>query len=175
VSIIEVVSLVKDIATLLALLIGGWLALFVFLRFAPKLNLRILPNWSDDARQFLILKFEVENKSNIRVYKQEIRIQVLEHKIQPGTSLSEWVPFDKDAIIPTERPVEWREPVEIFRTTKTIDPGEVISVERLYHYPQDTTLHVGLQVKAKLGFFGRIATRIRAWDQQWTTTCIVVK
>lgn len=174
-SIIEVVSLVKDIATLLALLIGGGLALFVFLQFAPVLDLQILPSWSDEARQFLILKFEVENKSRIRVDKREIRIQVLEHKIQADTSLSEWVPFDKDAIIPTERPVEWREPIEIFRTTKAIDPGEVISVERLYHCSQDTVLHVGLQVKAKLGIFGRIATRIRPWDQRWTTTRIVVK
>ena len=150
-SIIEAISLMKDIATLLAMLIGGGLALFVFRQMVPVLDLRILPRWIDDEGQFLILRFEVENKSRVRVHKQSIRIQILEHRIPASGSLSEWVPFEQEAIIPTERPIEWREPVEVFRTTTGIDPGGVISVERLYRCPQDDiVLHVGLQVKARL-------------------------
>ena len=174
-SIIEAISLTKDVVTLLALLIGGAMALFVFFQLAPVLNLRILPSWTDDTKQFLILKFQVENKSRVRVHSPKGRIQVLEHEIQAGTFLSQWVPFDKNTIIPTEQPIEWHEPVEIFRSTKEIYPGEVISYERLYHCPQDrVALHVGLQVEIELGFFGRMATRnTKSWRQ--TTTCFIVK
>ena len=171
----EVISLIKDVIILLALLIGGAMALFVYFQLAPVLDLRILPSWTDDTKQFLILKFQVENKSRVRVYSPRGRIQVLKHGIKAGTSMSHWVPFKKNAIIPTEQPIEWHEPVEIFRSTKEIYPGEVISFERLYHCPQEAIiLHVGLQVELELHLVGRIATR-KAVPWRQTTTCFVVK
>jgi hypothetical protein len=71
--------------------------------------------------------------------------------------------------------VEWHEPVEIFKSTQEIYPGEVISFERLYHCPQDTIiLHIGFQVELDLGFWDRVVTRKTGlWRQ--TTTCFVVK
>ncbi len=95
----EVISLIKDVIILLALLIGGAMALFVYFQLAPVLDLRILPSWTDDTKQFLILKFQVENKSRVRVYSPRGRIQVLKHRIKTGTSMSHWVPFKKNAII----------------------------------------------------------------------------
>ena len=174
-SINDSISLISDVVTLLALLIGGALALFVFFQLAPVLELRILPSWTDDTKQFLVLKFQIENKSRVRVYNPQGRIQVLEHQIPPGASLSHWVPFDKDAVRPSEEPIEWHEPVAVLKSPKQIYPGETISFERLYHCPQDdVVMHVGLQVRLELGLFGRIVTRKREpWQQ--TATCFVVK
>jgi hypothetical protein len=174
-SINGALSLINDVVALVALLIGGALALFVFFQLAPVLELRILPSWTDDTKQFLILKFQVENKSRVRVYNPQGRIQILEHQIPLGASLSHWVPFEQGAVRSSEEPIEWRNPVGIFKSTKQIYPGETISFERLYHCPQDNVvLHVGLQVKLELGLVGRIVTRKREpWQQ--TATCFVVK
>jgi len=177
-SIIDIVSFVKDIATLFALVIGGFVAVAWFLQLAPLLELRILPSWCGDQRQFLMLRLEVENKSRIRVEKRQILLQLLEYEIREGSplALSDWVPFDERAIIPTEQPLAWRDPVEVFPTCRTIDPGELMAAERLYYFPRDTVIHIGFQVKAKLGYLGRIAARrVRSSHQQWTTTCIVVR
>jgi hypothetical protein len=170
----DALSFVATTIGIVAVVTMALLAFFVRVSFAPVLRLRILPRWSDDTKNFVILRLEVENISRVRVQKQQIRIQALRHKLEMGGLLSEWVPFSRDDIR-DEQPLEWREPVEIFNTTNHIYPGEVLSVERMYHCEQDTALHVGLQVKAKLGRFSRLATRIRSWNQQWTTTCIVLR
>jgi hypothetical protein len=174
-SISEVVGIARDIVTLLALIIGTFIAIFVYFQFAPIFELKIIPTWIDNRKQFLLVRFQVENKSRVRLYSPKGRIQVLEHKTQPGLSLSQWVPFDKTAILPTEQPIEWREPEVIFKSTKEIYPGEVISLERLYHYSQDSIiLHIGLQVELKLDLIGRIVTRKKeSWRQ--TTTCFAIK
>ena len=171
----EYVGLVKDLVTVLVLLIGGALAIFVYFRLAPVLNLRILPTWADERKQFLILRFEIENKSRVRILAPKGRIQVLKHDIQPGASMSHWVPFTKDAIKSTEQPREWLEPVEILTHTVYIYPGETISFERIYHCPEDTVVvHVGLQVELTLTRWGRLVTRrTQPWRQ--TTTCFVAK
>lgn len=89
--------------------------------------------------------------------------------------LSQFVPFSQDAIPEKETPLSWREPSAILTHTKHIYPGEIISYERLYHYPQPAAIiHIGLQLEMRLGPLGKIATWKReAWRQ--TTTCFVVK
>jgi hypothetical protein len=176
-SFAEVISLAKDIVTLLALLMGAAISLFIFFQFAPVLELRILPTWTDDSKQFLVVKFEVENKSRVRANKPRGQIQILEYPFKPGLALSQWVPFDKSTIPDNEQPIVWREPEKIFKSTLQIYPGEVISFERLYHYPQDTVvIHIGLQVQLELGFAGRIITR-KGKREAWrhTITRFVVK
>ena len=174
-SLADIVGLIKDILTILALLVGSGFAIFVFFHFAPTLQPRILPSWPNKESQGVILRLEVENKSRIRVFKDTIYLQVLEHKIEEGGFLSEGVPFEEHAIIPSEKPIQWREPVEIFQTTKGLDPGDILVVERLYYCPPNTILHVGLQVRTTLSFFGRIAARIGGREQRWTTTRIVMR
>ena len=117
----------------------------------------------------------MENKSRVRANKPRGQIQILEYPFKPGIALSQWVPFDKSAIPPNEQPIEWREPEKIFKSTLQMYPGEVISLERLYHYPQDMVIiHVGLQVQLETGFIGRIITRKgELWKQ--TTSRFVVK
>jgi hypothetical protein len=174
-TIIDTISVVKDIMTLLALVIGGALAVFVYFQLAPILKLRILPRWEDDSKEFLVVKFEIENRSRVRVASPIGRIQVLKHKVEKGAWMSHWVPFSKDTIRPGEHPTEWREPERIFTSTRHIFPGETISVERLYHLPENTVvLHIGLQVEIGMGLVGRIVTRKRLPTRQ-TTTCFVTK
>lgn len=173
-SFTEVMGLVGDIAVLVAMLLGAGLAVFVFVQFAPSLQLRILPRWADEAKGLIILKLEVKNKSRIRVPKQRICLQILEHEVPAGGSLSEWVPFDKQVILPQEQPKEWHEPVEIFQTTRYLNPGEMLSVEMLCHCPRESVLHVGLQAKAKFGILGWLGSRISSWNEQWTSTIIVM-
>ena len=174
-SVADSISLIKDIATLLALIIGAAIGLFVFFQLAPILRLRIVPRWTDGSQQFLVVRFEVENSSRVRAHRPRGLIQVLEHAFQPGMMLSHYIPFEEKEIISTEPPIEWREPAKVFQHTKAIYPGEMILVERLYHYPQESAIiHIGFQVGLSLGLLGRLFTRSRdAWRQ--TTTCIVVK
>lgn len=171
----DIISNVGNVAAIIAILVGGWFAVFVFLQFAPILSLRILPTWSSDDTNRVILRIEIENKSKIRVYKQSIYLQILEHNVPIGNILSEWIPFEEKAIILTEQPISWHEPIEIFKSTKGIDPGEILVAERLHYCQPNNVLHVGLQVKANLSFWGRIATRVRGRNQRWTTTRIVMK
>jgi hypothetical protein len=171
----DIAGTASDIATVLVLLAGGCLAVFVFLHFAPVLALRIQPTWPHNDPRWVILRIEVENKSRVRVYKQSIYLQVLEYEIPEGGSLSEWVPFEERATVPSERPISWHEPVEILTSTTGIDPGEVLVVERLHYCPPGTVLHVGLQARARLGLIGRIATQVGGWNQRWTTTRVLMK
>jgi hypothetical protein len=171
----DIVGMAKDIATVLGILVAGIMAVFVYFQLAPVLQLRILPRWADDNRRFLILRFEMENKSRVRMRSPWGRIQVLRHKVEPGESLSRWVPFDKDSVKPAEHPIEWVEPIEIFTSTQEIYPGETIAFERLHHCPEEPlVLHVGLQVGLELTWLKRVITgKKRAWRQ--TTTCFVAK
>jgi hypothetical protein len=173
--IAEYVSLAKDLVTILAILIGSATAVFVYFQLAPVLSLRIVPTLADERKRFLILRFEIENKSRVRILTPKGRIQVLKHDIQPGAAMSQWVPFSKDAIKSTEQPREWREPVEIFKSTIDIYPGEIISFERIYDCPEDTVvIHAGLQVELELSRWGRWVTRkAKPWRQ--TTTRFVAK
>jgi hypothetical protein len=171
-NVVDIVSLVKDIVTIVAVLTAGIVAIFVYFQLAPVLKLRILPRWTDDTRQFLLIRFEVENSSKVRVSNPTGRIQILEYKPQP---LSHWVPFTENDKRPEEEPIAWRDPVPIFGSTKRLYPGEVITLERLYHCKNEAfAIHIGLQVEVKLGYFGRAVTS-RSESLRQTTTCIIVK
>jgi hypothetical protein len=171
----DVIGMARDIAPAVGLLVAGWLAIFVFRQFAPVLTLRIVPTWTSDDSRWVVLRLEVENKSRIRVRKRSIYLQVLEPEVREGGSLSEWVPFEEKHVDPDEWPAPWQEPFEVFKTTSGIDPGEILVAERLHYCPPNGVLHVGLQVKAQLGVFGKIATWVRGNNQSWTTTCIIMK
>jgi hypothetical protein len=173
--IVDVISIVKDVITVLAVLIGGAMAVFVYFQLAPVLQLRILPRWSDENKQHLILRFEIENKSRVRADNPWGQIQVLKHEIKQESSLSHWVPFEESAVKPTERPIKWSDPIKIFTSTEEIYPGETIAFERLCHCPEDTVIvHIGLQAGLELNLLERIITRKRkVWQQ--TTTCFVIK
>ncbi len=83
------ISLARDIAIIAAMLLGAGLAVFVFVQFSPKLQLRIIQRWMDETKGLLALKLEVENNSRIRVCKQKIQLQILEHEVPVNSCLSE--------------------------------------------------------------------------------------
>jgi hypothetical protein len=169
------IGLATSIIALLFLLIGGVAGIFIFFQLAPILALRILPTWADEKKEHLVIRFEVENKSRVRITRPKIRLQVIEQKVAPSGAISQWVPFTKEAVRQGEQLVEWRDPIEISETTARMYPSEIIVIERLYHCPQASLiLHIALQVEVKLGLWGRVVTR-KTQDWRQTTTCFVVK
>ena len=175
VSLNEIVDLVRDIASILALLLGAYVGIFHFLRFYPVVVVRILPSWPVVGSRWVVLRLEIENRSRVRVRKEKVLLQVLEHRVHEGEHLSEWVPFEEGAVIPSEKPVRWNEPVEVFESTTGLGPGEVVAIERLYYCPPGSVLHVGLQFRAQLGVLAKIGGRMRGWRNQWTATKIVMR
>lgn len=171
----EIVTLLKDIVTLLAILVGSLAAIFIYFQLAPTVRLTITPTWADDLKEYLLVRFQIENMSRVRLNQPRGKIQILEYDTLNGNMLSQFVPFTKDDYPDREAPVTWREPVGILTHTRQIYPGEIITYERLYHYPQkEVIIHIGLQIELSLGFFGRLVTRKSgSWRQ--TTTCFVVK
>lgn len=171
---IQGLSCVCTSAATLVVILGGVVAFFVLLRYVPKLDLRILPRWCGHQEQFLILKLEVENKSLIRLSDVPVHLQVLERPVSEDCILSEWVPFEEYSVRAAEQPLEWRDSVEVLKDTTAIDPGVVVSVERLYHIPRAAVLHIGLQAKVKLPWLARLANCFRYQTHQRTTTCYAV-
>jgi hypothetical protein len=171
----EMLSVLSDLVTIFALVVGAGLAMFVFLQFAPLVNLRIIHRWAGDDSRWVILRLEVENVSRVRIRKQHIRLQILEYELLNDKSLSEWVPFEEEKVCASEPPIEWKDPKEVFKTTVSIDPNEVLSVERLHYCPQNRVTKVGLQLRIDPSVFGSFVARVRRWDQQWTTTAIIYK
>lgn len=170
----EIIALTRDILAILALLIGALAGLFIFFQLAPVAQLRILPRWSDDTHQFLIIRLEVENRSRVRILRPSGRFQILEYALDTNHALSHFVPFTKERS-EQEPPLEWREPALMFESTRRIYPGEMIVAERLHPCPQsEVAIKLGLQINIGLNLLGRLVTLQRdPWQQ--TTTCIVVK
>jgi hypothetical protein len=73
-SLIDVLKTTLEVS---ALLVGAFLFVFVFLQLSATLQLRIIARWIDAKR--VILKFEIENKSKVRVKKEFVRLQMLEY------------------------------------------------------------------------------------------------
>ena len=131
----ENIGIIKDIITILVLAVGGLLAVFIYVQFAPTFTLRIIPRWMGENDDYFIVKFEVENSSRVRVNRPGRRYQVLKHQTQPGASIFTLGPFAEGRIKSGEERLEWVEPIEIFGSTRQIYPGEKVSAEKLYDCP----------------------------------------
>lgn len=158
---------------------------FVHVIYTPKLVFRIIQSWENKDLGLVKIRIEIENYSTVLVPISPnggIKLQILPHDILINGRLSEWVEFDRTSAINEEKlksePIKkchWNDPIPIFTTTKQLYPGEIVSGERLHQCPQDSVLHVGLQVKAEYGWLASLS-RIhrRKWQEQWTTTIIVM-
>jgi hypothetical protein len=158
-------TLVRDILTILAIIVGGVLAMFTFGNFSYPLALKLQTRWLDEQKRYMIVHVEIESKSKVRVTSPQIQLQVLEYDLnQLGAfqrPMSRLVPFSSDEyykLSEKRRPKKWRKPLPILKNTKRINPGEIVSTELVYRCPKDTILHIGLRVKAKRGFFDRFST-----------------
>jgi hypothetical protein len=166
------VSATRDVVAILAIALGAWFSVRVFLRFSPLLALRISPRWVDEDKTLLLIGLELRNQSRVRADRPEVFLQVVEHAIPTGGgSISEWVAFDEETRERDAPVLDPREPVRVFEGTDRIYPGEVIAIERLHHCPQEEVVfHLGLQVRheprRRFGLWG---------PPPQTTTCIVTR
>ena len=175
-------TIIRDsisILTLLTYIVGIYL-FRKYCKLAPVVYLNIAPSITSYSKLYFTVRYEIENKAKIRVYKPVIKIQVLEYsltdtKCKKGDILllSEWVPFKENSIKVNEQPNIWREP-EIIHPDRKLYPGEKISIDRLYHVPNDNiAIHIGMQVEIKLGIIQKlIMAHCNPWSQ--TTTAFIV-
>jgi hypothetical protein len=154
----------------MAILISGFVAVYFYVQFTPKIDLRIISEWSDKKRDKLILRLEVENKSKVRASIKSIQLQILEYN-QEQVMLSEWVPFSQKSICANEHPLKWKDPETICETSKRIYPNETIKVERMYTFPENKIWHVGLQLQVEYKKW--IEKWIPKKATQWTSTKII--
>jgi hypothetical protein len=148
------------------------IALFVNYKFSPGLQLRLQGKWIDDER--IILHIEVENKSQVGVKRECVKLQILEYPAGKK-SLNEWVPFAKNAVHAGEDPEFWHEQIELFQSNHCLYPGEVLTIDRIECLSaKDRLFHVGLQFKSKSSV-PFLWFRILGHNEQWTTTAIFVR
>lgn len=142
----------------------------------PILDIRIIPRWSEEASDLLIIRIEVENKWKVGLKKQEAFFQILEHHIpDSGALLSGWVPFAKDRILPNEEPIEWREPLKVLTSTKKVESKETIIIELLYRPKEQAALHCAFQFVGKLNILARILHMFGAGTDRWTRTIWITR
>jgi hypothetical protein len=167
---INCINIVESILTCIAILVSGFVAVYFYVQFTPKIDLRIIPKWDSKKGNKLILMLEIENKSKVRATIKSIQLQILEYN-QEQLTLSEWVPFSHCSLHVNEYPIEWKEPETICRTSKRIYPDEIIKVERLYTFPENKIWHIGLQLQVEYKKW--IEKRIPKNARQWTITKII--
>jgi hypothetical protein len=174
-------EIIQSLLTILAIIIGGFVAIYFFVQLTPKIDLRIIPEWLDKHERKLVVRFEIENKSQVRINVKRIidnhqneslmiRLQILEYVKDNILTLSEWVPFSHDSIRVNENPIEWRDPENICQTTSHIYPGEVVKVDRLYTFPDDRIWHIGFQLQTEYNWIEKLL--VWKLGKSWTTTKI---
>lgn len=166
------ITIIKDIVTILAILLGGYISIFVYLYFAPVVKLNITYYFIDE--EYVKLELQVENIGRIRMTKEKIQLQILYHNISGIKELSEWVPFTENGININEKPLEWKEPIDIFTTTRFLYPHDQIKADRLYKIPKGQLIHIGMQVNVKLGKISGVFAGLRKQPLRWTATRIIV-
>ena len=170
----ELINLFKKIFPFIVVGAGSGLAIYYYLKFMPNLEMSIIPRWINENKGHVVLRFEIKNTSLVRIEKKTVLIQMLEHQIPEIGQLSEWVPFAKNKMIKEESPIKWNEPIEILKTTRWLDAGSVVCIERFIHFNPNHILHVGLQFDANINLLDRIINRVRPKRLRWTSTAIIM-
>lgn len=176
-----IIEIIESSVTIFAILFGAFVAIYFFVQFTPKIDLRIIPEWIDKSKRKLVVRFEIENKSQVRINVKRftksqqnknlmILVQILEYYKANTSTLSEWVPFSKNDIRDKEEPIEWNDPEFICQTTNHIYPGETVKVNRLYTFPEDKIWHIGFQIQTEYNFIEKML--IWKLSKRWTTTKI---
>jgi hypothetical protein len=160
---------IKNIFEIAAILLGAIFALQVYRLFSPVILLEIKPEWIDKKAGLLKINLQLENKSRVKAHKKVVYFQYLEYTVENRKTLSEWVPMHNNSIIPGEEPNYWRDPIEIFKSTLTLYPGEVCSVDYLCTCPPGKLLHILLQYRTRV----TLPMRIGASADSWATTRII--
>jgi hypothetical protein len=162
------IETVKDILEIIAIVIAAIIAIRINWKFVPIIFLDITSEWIDKETGKLKLKLTIENKSNVKAVKKFFWLQVLEYDLKQTSTISEWVPFFEPDIKPNEKPVFWKEPVDVWQSTVEIYPGEISSLDYLCTCPKNRMIKVALFFGGKPDFF----SQLRRADETWCTTKI---
>ena len=173
VSIILIV--LKIISYLLLIAVLGTISWYILSKLIPSVEIRIIPGWVNERDGLLILRIEIANHSLVRIRKQHLWLQCLEKSYPESGRLSEWVPFTRNEINPNEKPIQWNDPIEIFKSTNWLNPGAVINIERLHQFNPNNVLHLAVKFIARPGFIERYILRMHPPTTSWTATAIVVR
>lgn len=167
----------KNVVEILAILLGGYILMFIFLDLHPKMELNISSHWIDKKNGVLLVEINIRNISKVRCDKEKVSIQCLEYACDFKNELSEWIPFSEKDILKDEPPVSWKPSKEILTTTEFWYPNDCVKVERCYKLPKGSIYKLGLQLVANISLIGRISKVLRKgrWkkQEQWTTTKII--
>jgi hypothetical protein len=149
------------------------LAAWLFRRsLSPIFRLNVSARWVSDT--LVVLRLEIENISSVITAKRVVRLQALPYP--ENEELSEWVPFDSARQRRDEKPLKWREPIDIFQSTRRFFPRESVVVERLHKCPRGQLLHVGMQIRRKWARpIENEAGALWRWMWQSQTTTVIVR
>ncbi|MFH0772157.1 MAG: hypothetical protein V1933_06025, partial [Candidatus Omnitrophota bacterium] len=94
------------------------------------------------------------------------------YDLQIHKELSEWVAFEKNKQKDKEKVIEWREPTEIFETTRYFDPDDLLVADRIIKIdnPKGKAIKIGVQFKGKES----LCAEIFGWTDSWTSTKILI-
>ena len=166
-------------ATSVALALVGALSalvISVFIRreLSPVVVPRVSGLWVSRHPEVVVITFEIENLSRVRVLKKAIVMRVQEHDLATGLDGRdaicrgiEWVTFGSPWVPRREETGAHSSlgPAEIFTTTVFLNPGETIRVQRLYEVGESGVLHVGLQVRKRFPWWIEALDRLtRLWN-----------
>jgi len=132
-------------ASVIIWLLSAVVFVWTYHGFFPTLFLAL--EVSEKVDGLLLIHLVAENKSRIAARMVSAKLQVLEHQI--SENLSEWVPFKKEDQLENEEPIAWREPKLVIKSTKFIQPGQSVVVERLYRPGRGEAVHLGFQVEVR--------------------------
>jgi len=175
----DIISL-RDFILIIVVIIGSFISIFIYLKFAPIVQIKIIDSWIDD--ELLILRIEIENISKVRVaikqnelqlQNSNILFQKFKHDKGTALTLTEFLPFSKEWFDKKKYPSKWKEPEIIFETTKWIYPSEIIAVERIIQCNKNDIFHIGVQVHASFGLLE--FADFRHWSQRWTSVKFIAK
>ena len=104
----------------------------------------------------------------------QIRIQVLTHDVGSAASVTEFVPFSREAwenhYEDEDRP-KYEEPRPVFGTTRLILPGENKSIDMVVRAVEKSLVQIGFQVQCKMPLIARLSPPFRS-TTSFTTTII---
>ena len=155
-TIIDIITLIKEILIIISILIGAYLSMRLFRKYTPVVSFKITPIW---ANQFVILKIEIENKSKVllKVKHKGIKFKIISHKINTIGNLTEVVDISGANLI--------------CKSTTSLYPGEVVRIDRLYQCEPTELLQGIIQFNAKFSWLDRLL--VNTSNEKWTSTFIL--
>ena len=151
-------------------LVGTSVVAYWFNRsLAPVLRLQVEPRWVGADK--VILRLVVENVSRRLVKGIKFRFQVIPRELARYERIPEWVPLTVEDAEDDPVKSSLPEPVQVFKSTLTVYPGERITGESMETCPEGHILHVLLQ--AYTGERRTLGQWFWSWGNSWTITQIV--